>query len=75
MSVMLHKENFEQFMNMVSACYKKPYWESTTGFKQVKGLISGPSAKRTKDLLKLNRDQLRWVVGLLTGLCHLRSSK
>jgi hypothetical protein len=46
--------------------------ESTTGLKQAKGLISGPSAKRTKDLLKLNRDQLRWVVGLITGHCHLK---
>jgi hypothetical protein len=35
--------------------------------KEAKGFISGPSARRTKDLLKLNRDQLRWVVGLLTG--------
>jgi hypothetical protein len=25
-----------------------------------------------KDLLKLNRDQLRWAVGLFTGLCHLK---
>jgi hypothetical protein len=24
-----------------------------------------------KDLLKLNRDQLRWVVGLFTGYCRL----
>jgi hypothetical protein len=47
-------------------------WESTTGLKQAKGLISGPSAKRTKDLLKLNRDQLRWIVGLFTGRCHLK---
>jgi hypothetical protein len=23
-------------------------------------------------MLKLNRDQLRWVVGLLTGHCHLK---
>jgi hypothetical protein len=37
----------------------KKHWESTTGLKQAKGLISGPSAKRTKDLLKLNRDQLK----------------
>jgi hypothetical protein len=44
----------------------KNYWESTTGLKQAKRFISGPSARRTKDLLKLNRDQLRWVVGLLT---------
>jgi hypothetical protein len=43
----------------------KKHWESTTGLKEAKGLISGPSAKRTKDLLKLSRDQLRWVVGLL----------
>jgi hypothetical protein len=48
------------------------YWESTTGLKQAKGLKPGPSARRTKDLLKLNRDHLRWVVGLLTGHCYLK---
>jgi hypothetical protein len=32
----------------------------------------GPSARRMKDLLKLSRDQLRWVVGLFTGHCHLK---
>jgi hypothetical protein len=47
-------------------------WESTTGLKPAKGLISGPSARRTKDLLKLNRDQFRWLVGLFTGHCHLK---
>jgi hypothetical protein len=36
--------------------YKK-YWESVNGLKKSKGLILGPSARRTKDLLKLNRDQ------------------
>jgi hypothetical protein len=46
----------------------KKYWKPTTGLKQAKGFISG----RTKDLLKLNRDQLRRVVGLLTGHCHLK---
>jgi hypothetical protein len=34
----------------------KEYWESTTGLREAKGLIQGPSARRTKDLLKLNRD-------------------
>jgi hypothetical protein len=29
------------------------------GVKQAKGFIQGPSPRRTKDLLKLNRDQLR----------------
>jgi ribonuclease HI len=47
-------------------------WESLTGLKQAKELIVGPSAKRSKDLLRLNRDQLRWIVGLLTGHCHLK---
>jgi hypothetical protein len=50
----------------------KKHWESTTGLKQANGLMSGPSARRTKDLLQLNRDQLRWMVGLLTGHCHLK---
>jgi hypothetical protein len=51
---------------------KKKHWESVTGLRQAKGLILGPSARRTKDLLKLNRDQLRWMVGLFTGHCHLK---
>jgi hypothetical protein len=50
----------------------KKHWESLTGHRQAKGLLLGPSAKRTKDLLKLNIDQLRWVVGLFTGHCHLK---
>jgi hypothetical protein len=52
------------------ADYKK-YWRSLTGLKQAKRFIQGPSAKRTKELFKLNRNQLRWVLGLLTGHCHL----
>jgi hypothetical protein len=44
----------------------KGYWESVTGLTQAKGLIQGPFARTTKDLLKLNRYQLRWVVGLFT---------
>jgi hypothetical protein len=46
----------------------KKHWESITRFR----LIIGPSARRTKDLLTLNRDQLRWVVELFTGHCHLK---
>jgi hypothetical protein len=37
----------------------KKDWESITGLKQAKGLTLGPSARRTKASLKLNRDQLR----------------
>jgi hypothetical protein len=48
------------------------YWESLTGLKQAKGFLHGPSVRRTKELLKLNTNQLRWVTGLLTGHCHLK---
>jgi hypothetical protein len=41
-------------------------WESTIG------LISGPSARRSSDILKLIRNQVRWIVGLFTGHCHLK---
>jgi hypothetical protein len=47
-------------------------WETIIGLKQANELITGPSAKRTRDLLKLNRDQLRWIVGLYTVHCHLK---
>jgi hypothetical protein len=47
-------------------------WESTIGLKRAKGLILEPSARRTKDRLKLNRGQLRWVVEFFTGHYHLK---
>jgi hypothetical protein len=47
-------------------------YHQSVGLKQAKGFISGPSARRMKDLSELNRDQLRWVAGLLTGHCHLK---
>jgi hypothetical protein len=34
--------------------------------------ILGPSANKARELLKLNRNQLRWVVGLLTGYSQAR---
>jgi hypothetical protein len=33
------------------------HWQSITGLRQAKGLIQWSSARRTKDVLKLNRDQ------------------
>jgi hypothetical protein len=36
----------------------KNHWEFTNGRKQSKGFILGPTAKRTKYLLKLNREQI-----------------
>jgi hypothetical protein len=52
--------------------HKKKHWESISGPKQAKELTVGSSASRTKDALIINRDQLRWVVGLFTGHSHLK---
>jgi hypothetical protein len=49
----------------------KKHWESLTGLKHAKGFLQEPSAWGSKELLKLNRNQLWWVTGLLTGHCHL----
>jgi hypothetical protein len=51
--------------------HKKP-WESIIGLRQANRLLLWPSARRTMVLLKVNRDQFRWVIGLFTGQCHLK---
>jgi hypothetical protein len=65
---LVHEEQceFTDVSTVPSACGKKCAGQTITG-----GTL-GSSARRTKDLLKLNRDQLRWVVGLLTGHRHLK---
>jgi hypothetical protein len=37
-----------------------------------KGTYIGALCQKTKDLLKLNRDQLSWMVGLLAEYGHLK---
>jgi hypothetical protein len=67
------QHNYKICMEMQIGSPSSSYiYPSSAGLKQAKGLISEPSARRTKDLLKLNRDQLRWIVGLFTGHCHLK---
>jgi hypothetical protein len=61
----------KEIRDWINSNHKK-YWESLTGLKEAKGLIQKPSARRMKELLKLNRNQLRWVVGLFTENCHLK---
>jgi hypothetical protein len=41
--------------------------DSLRGLKQAKALVQGSSANKTKKLLKLNRNKLRWVLELPTG--------
>jgi ribonuclease HI len=48
------------------------YWQSILGQRHAKGFLDRPSAKRTAELLKLSRFQIKQVTVLLTGHCHLR---
>jgi hypothetical protein len=50
----------------------KKYWESTTELKYAKGLLQGHSARRTWAFITGTRNHLWWVIGLLTGNCHLK---
>jgi hypothetical protein len=40
----------------------KKYWESLTALKIANGFLQGPSVRRTKEVLKLIRNQLWWVM-------------
>jgi hypothetical protein len=48
------------------------YWQSIHGQRQAKGFLKRSSAKRAGKLLILSRNQLRIMMGLLTGHCHLK---
>jgi hypothetical protein len=52
--------------------YHKNYWESLTGLEHAKGFPQGSTVRKTKEFLKINRSQLRWMTGLFTGHCHLK---
>jgi hypothetical protein len=71
-SIGVAKKAVRDWTNRNNNNNKKKHCESTTGLKGAKRLIPGPSARRTKDLLKSNRDQLRWMIGLFTGQCHIK---
>lgn len=43
---------------------------SLTG--QAKGFLNRPSAKSARVLFRLNRNELRIIIRLLTGHCHLK---
>jgi hypothetical protein len=47
-------------------------WQSTPEQEHVKGFILEPSAKTTKELLRLKRNQLRHMTRLLTDHYHLK---
>jgi hypothetical protein len=50
---------------------KHEHWQSTCGQRETKGFLKRPSVKRAEEILNLSRDQLRILMGLLTGHCHL----
>ena len=48
------------------------YWRNTPESRQCKKYITSPSKKLARDILSLNRKELRGVIGLLTGHCPLK---
>jgi hypothetical protein len=50
----------------------KKYWESLRGLKHAKGFQQRTSAIKTGEQLKLNKNLLWWVTGILTGHCQLK---
>jgi hypothetical protein len=46
--------------------------ESIIVLKYAKGFLDGLPANRTREILKLNRNQPRRVTGLFTGYFHLK---
>jgi hypothetical protein len=63
-------------LKLISQNLDKQRWQKILQFlkwtQKGKGLIQGLSAKRMKEVLKLNTNQLQWVVGLFTGQCQLK---
>jgi hypothetical protein len=58
------------FMGVVKKAFRdwkisdrRKQWETLHGLKWAKALIQGLSANKTRQLLDLSRDQLRWVGG------------
>jgi hypothetical protein len=50
----------------------KEHWYSVHGQRQAKRFLKTSSAKKAVELLKLSRNQLKIMTGLLTGYCHLK---
>jgi hypothetical protein len=44
------------------------YWQFVYGCKYVKSVLEGPSAKKTVELFRLNKNQLKYVMGQNTEL-------
>ncbi|KAJ8961350.1 hypothetical protein NQ318_014593 [Aromia moschata] len=47
------------------------HWAKVPGLKLSRMFIGEPSWNKSKDFIKLGRNQLRWIVGLFTGHCPL----
>lgn len=49
----------------------KRLWKSLTNCKHSKAIIDGPNSKNTKFLLNKSRQDLRHIIGAITGHCKL----
>ncbi|KAJ8940617.1 hypothetical protein NQ318_004541 [Aromia moschata] len=48
------------------------YWNHIPGQTNSKWMVKAPSKVLTDEILRLSRNQIRLVTGLITGHCHLR---
>ncbi|KAJ8944625.1 hypothetical protein NQ318_017149 [Aromia moschata] len=47
------------------------HWAKVPGLRHSRMFIGEPSWNKSKDFIKLGRNQLRWIVGMFTGHCPL----
>jgi hypothetical protein len=69
----MHSFITQQMGSLVAAtCLIVAFCVSLSGLKQAKAIIQGLSANKTRKLLRLTINFLRWVVGLLKGHQNLK---
>jgi ribonuclease HI len=68
----LTKKTARRAMDLWAQSKARMAWKHTPGQRHAKKMINKSSNKLTSGLLILSRNQMRLVVGLLTGHCHLR---
>ncbi|XP_017473760.1 PREDICTED: uncharacterized protein LOC108364547 [Rhagoletis zephyria] len=51
----------------------RTHWKNTPGLRQAKELLGSYNPRRSRELITLNKTNLRFITGLLTGHCRLRA--
>ena len=68
----VHEGEFKEILNQWIKNQHDALWKNVSGLRQSKMFILQVGQKNLKNILKLNRKDLRVIVGLYTGHCQLR---